>query len=74
MQKFVLFVDCNPVPSIPIRSIQLAARDAGEAECAADALADFAFATLEQDVTVHIHDVSAAREVKVVHRQAQTSI
>jgi len=74
MPTFVLFIECDPIPSIPIRSIQLAARDAGEAECAADAIADFAFATVAQDVTVHIHDLAAAREIKTVHRQARTSI
>ena len=74
MPTFVLFVECDPVPSTPIRSIRVAARDAGEAECAADAIADFAFATVGQDVTVHIHDLAAACEIKAVRRPAPISI
>jgi hypothetical protein len=74
MPTFVLFVECNPVPSTPIRSIQVAARDAGEAECAADAIADFAFAAVAQDVTIHIHDVAAAREIKAIHRPVPLAI
>jgi hypothetical protein len=74
MPNFVLFIECNPVPSTPIRSIQVAARDAGEAECAADAIADFAFAAVAQDVTIHIHDVATAREIKAVHRPLPISL
>ncbi|MGA3004113.1 MAG: hypothetical protein ABSE20_20560 [Acetobacteraceae bacterium] len=68
MPTFVLFIECDPMPSTPIRSIQVAARDADEAECAADAIADFAFAAVAQDVTIHIHDLVAAREIKAIHR------
>jgi hypothetical protein len=74
MSTFVLFVECDPTPSLPIRSIQVAARDAGEAECAADAIADFAFAVVAQDVTIHIHDLTTAREIKTVHRPVPISI
>jgi hypothetical protein len=74
MPTFVLFVECNPVPSTPIRSIQVAARDAGEAECAADAIADFAFAAVAQDVTIHIHDLATAREIKAIRRPVPLSI
>ena len=74
MTTFVLFVECNPTPSIPVRSIRVAARDADEAECAADAVADFAFAIVAQDVTIHIHDLATAREVKAVHRPVPLSI
>jgi len=74
MPTFVLFIECNPVPPTPIRSIQVAARDAGEAECAAGAIADFAFAAVAQDVTIHIHDLSLAREIKAIRSPAPISI
>jgi hypothetical protein len=74
MPTFVLFIECDPVPSTPIRSIQVAARDAGEAECAADAIADFAFAAIARDITIHIHDLATAREIKAIHRPAPMSI
>jgi hypothetical protein len=68
MPTFVLFIECDPVPAMPLRSIHVAARDAGEAECAADAIADFAFATVAQDVTIHIHDLATASEIKAIRR------
>jgi hypothetical protein len=71
---FVLFIECDPVPSTPLRSIQVAARDAEEAECAAYAIADFVFAAVAQDVTIHIHDLAAAREIKAVRRPVSLSI
>jgi hypothetical protein len=74
MPTFVLFVECDPVPSAPLRSIQVAARDADEAECAADAIADFAFASVAQNVTIYIHDLATAREIRAVRRPVPISI
>jgi hypothetical protein len=68
MRSFVLFIECDPMPIIPLRSIQVMARDADEAECAAAAIADFAFVAMAQDVTIHIHDMAAARQIGAVHR------
>ena len=68
MPTFVLFIECEPVPSTPLRSVYVAARDADEAECAADAIADFAFTAVAQAVTIHIHDPATAREIKAVRR------
>jgi hypothetical protein len=72
MPKFTLFIEYhaeNPNDQPPRKSNQeVAARDADEAVCAAEAVADFAISALAESVKISILDQRQAKTVKIVQR------
>jgi hypothetical protein len=73
MPKFTLFIEYhaeNPNDQPPRKSNQeVAARDADEAVCAAEAVADFAISALGETVKISILDNRQTKNMKIVHSQ-----
>lgn len=71
MPKFTLFIEYQTDHSnnqLRRSNQEVAARDADEAICAADAVADFAMSALAESVKVEILDQRQAKTVKIVQR------
>lgn len=71
MPKFTLFIKCyaetfNDQPCELKQEV--AARDADEAICAAEAVADFAMSALTECVEIRILDQRQAKTIKIVQR------